>query len=225
MFVCIRKLFQSFPSWKQEQHSQKLLFSGFCSIYSTLSGIWEQKYPAQRLTIHTKQCNQMSFPLLVALLLQLATSIAVSCIAFSLQRSLCLYHEAPQTCLQNVLFVSSIALFRALFSSVWRFQKKKKKGYIWDNRVQKGDVYTAHWSQYQALYTHCTLSQNTVMLEIRMAFHANRGTCCAGDRLVLQTELKWKTNPTAILNKTPLGNVFLCQTKERNACHVTNVQC
>jgi len=47
------------------------------------------------------------------------------------------------------------------------------------------------------------------MLEIRMAFHANRGACCAGDRLVLQTEMKWKTNPTAILNKTPLGSGLL----------------
>lgn len=35
-------------------------------------------------------------------------------------------------------------------------------------------------------YTHTVqCAKNTVMLEIRMAFHANRGTCCAGDRVVL----------------------------------------
>lgn len=74
------------------------------------------------------------------------------------------------------------------------FQKRKKHTHpriYLEQQGREGDVYTARQSQYQALYTHCTLSQNTVMLEIRMAFHAKRGICCAGDRLVLQTELKW----------------------------------
>lgn len=44
------------------------------------------------------------------------------------------------------------------------------------------------------------------MLEIRMAFHANRGACCAADRLALQTELKSKTNTNTTLNKTLLGS-------------------
>lgn len=53
-------------------------------------------------------------------------------------------------------------------------------------------MYTQHPEANIKNYTHtnCTLSQNTVMLEIRMAFHANRVACCAGDRLVLQKELK-----------------------------------
>lgn len=53
------------------------------------------------------------------------------------------------------------------------------------------------------------------MLEIRMAFHANRGACCAGDRLVLQKELKWKTNPILNKNTTWQGLAALSQTEER----------
>lgn len=90
-------LCQSFPFSKQEQERQKLLFNSFCSIYSTLSGIGEQKYPAHGLTIQTKQCFQMSFPLLVALLLQLATSIAVSCISSSLTVFCICSMKPPQT--------------------------------------------------------------------------------------------------------------------------------
>lgn len=42
---------------------ENLLLSGFCSIYSTLSGIEGKKYPTHGLTMQTKQCYRMSPPL------------------------------------------------------------------------------------------------------------------------------------------------------------------
>lgn len=177
---------------KRDRGSLSMTSALFTVHYLVLG---ELEIIAQRLTIPTKQCNQMRLPLLVAL-------FHAACY----KRCRVLHSFFTSKCV--VCFLRSSIQPSLLICLTFSYHKKKNS-YIWDNRVQKGDVYTAHWSQYQALYTHCTLSQNTVMLEIRMAFHANRGTCCAGDRLLLQTELKWKTNPSAILNKTPLGGGLL----------------
>ena len=69
--MCPYVIISVLPFHKAATTKEKLLFNGFCSIYSILSETGEQKYPAHGLTIQTKQ---MSLPLLVALLLQLATS-------------------------------------------------------------------------------------------------------------------------------------------------------
>lgn len=44
------------------------------------------------------------------------------------------------TCLQNVLFVSSIAPFSTLFSSVWRFQKKRI--YLGQQGAKRGCIHS-----------------------------------------------------------------------------------
>lgn len=158
-------------------------------------------------------------PLLVTLLLHLPTSTAMSCIASSLQLFFVFIALSPKTGSMSskcaVCFLHS-TIQPSHPSDVFREGKKKKKGYIWDNRGRKG-MYTQHPEANIKHYTHtnCTLSQNTVMLEIRMAFHANRGACCAGDRLVLQKELKWKTNPILNKNTTWQGLAALSQTEER----------
>lgn len=144
-------------------------------------------------------------PLLVTLLLHLATSVAMSCIASSLHLFFVFYSTRPQN--WEHVFKMCCLFPPQLHSAVSSppsdggvcFVFGERRVYL-GQQGEKGDVYTAPWSQHQALHTHCTLSQNTAMLEIRMAFHANRGACCAGDRLLLQKELKWKTNPNAILN-------------------------
>lgn len=181
------KMIQSFPTSKQEQQRKPVLFNGLCSIYSTLSTTW---IPCTEINNTNKTMlpdEPSSFGNIVT-----ASCYKHCCVLHSLFPSMffVFVEWGPKTGNVSSKCVVCFLHFSIQPSLLTRLTFWEKKGSIWDNRGVGGEgVYTAHWSQYQALYTHCTLSQNTVMLEIRMAFHANRGTCCAGDRLVLQTKL------------------------------------
>lgn len=150
----------------------------------------ELEYPAQRLPPPTKQCIQMSPSLLLTLSLQPATSAAMPRAALLTSALFVFPARGPKTGSMSSKCVVCFLHSSIQPSPLIRLTFLGEKIYIWDDREGERDVYAARWSQYQALYTHCTLSQNTVMLEIRMAFHANRGARSAGDRLVLQTALK-----------------------------------
>lgn len=119
-YLCIYNHFSLSLPPNRNNKGKKLLFDGLSSVYSLLSGIG---YPAQRWTMPTKQCLQMSLPLWVTLLAELATSISVSYIVLTSAFFVLVATRPPkpETCLQNVFISFSVSQPPLFPSPAWHF--------------------------------------------------------------------------------------------------------
>lgn len=120
------------------------------------------------------------------------------CVLHGAHSSLCLEQRAPiwehalkkRVCLFPPLIYSAFVFLicQDVFPKIYLGQQGAKNG-MYTRHPEANIEYYTHTHTHSARVCVC-VSQNTVMLEITMTFHANRGACCAGDRLVLQAELK-----------------------------------
>lgn len=114
------------------------------------------------------------------------------------------------TCLQQCAFRFLHSLIQPSLHIRLTFSGGKKKGYIWDKHVHKKGMYKQHIEADIKHYTHTVQCAKTLWcLKLEWLFMQTEALAVQVTGRYCRLEMKWKTNPNAILNKTLLGSGLL----------------